>query len=132
MRVPPFPLHHQDPGVSRMPVGSGRGGEGRGQYPLAALKAIGPDVCTEGTLCEDGAATIHVAAVHPVPAACNVERDGVWEVDGVVHRKPDVHASDVVCSTVYFEADLAAEYNRVQDVMIVAVDLDRRSIWHPV
>ena len=59
---------------------------------LAAFKPVSPDVCTEGSFREDGAATIHVATVHTVTVAVDAKGNRVRKVDSVVDRKPHVHS----------------------------------------
>eukprot|EP00041_Stephanoeca_diplocostata_P017371 m.348644 g.348644 ORF g.348644 m.348644 type:complete len:424 (+) comp20679_c0_seq2:298-1569(+) len=93
----------------------------------AALKTVGPNVLGEASTLQYAPSAIHIAAVEPIPTLCDMEChciDGILEVQRFVVRKPDVCARDVVGGTVYFHAHPRREHNRVEDIVVVAVDLD--------
>tara|TARA_B110000208_G_scaffold42503_1_gene56264 strand:- start:806 stop:1174 length:369 start_codon:yes stop_codon:yes gene_type:complete len=91
---------------------------------LTAFKPIHPNIFRHGAITiEHRAAAVDITTVETITIPGNVERHSIGEDAPVVVGEPDVNALNVVSSSVDFHTDFRTEDDRVEDVMIIAVDL---------
>lgn len=89
-----------------------------------ALETVRPDIARKTTADKNGAIAVNVVARKAVAGSRNMKRHGVVVRQCPVDGEPDVRVHNEIGSAVDLDTHQAGEDNRVEDIVVVAVDLD--------
>jgi hypothetical protein len=95
------------------------------RQPRTALEPIRPNIVDQPAAFKHRARTVNIAPIESVLTGGDMERHHTIAYEGkrLIFGKPHVHANDVVRRAVDFEANFGGKHDRVQDVVIIPVDL---------